>query len=79
MRILDDKTNKAINSVSIFLTEIEAKYLIGYLEQLVYEKRGDHSHLSSEDYKKEITICLYSLETLDKFHPRIQKLIMQDE
>ena len=79
MRILDDKSDRPINSVSIFLTETEAVYLIGYLEQVVYEKRGDHSHLSSEDYKKEITICLYSPEKIDHFHPRIQKLLSNDE
>ena len=79
MRILDDKADKSINSVSIFLTETEAIYLIGYLEQLVFEKRGDHSHLSSEDYQKEITICLYSPENVDNFHPRIKRLIAHDE
>jgi hypothetical protein len=79
MRILDDKSDKAINSVSIFLTEVEAVHLIGYLEQLVFEKKGDHSHLSSEDYKKEITICLYSPEKIENFNPRVQKLITLDE
>jgi len=61
------------------LTETEVLHLIGYLEQLVENKEHDHSHLMSEDYKKEITICMYDPKNVGTFNPRIQKLIREDE
>ena len=79
MRILDDKSDKKLNSVSLFLTKTEATHLIGYLAQLLSNKSLDHSHLMSEDYKKEVTVCLYDPENVDNFQERIQKLIHYDE
>ena len=79
MRILDDKSDKKLNSVSLFLTKNEAKHLIGYLEQLLENAKGDHSHLMSEDYQKEICICLYNPDNVENFNKRVQKLIFNDE
>jgi hypothetical protein len=79
MHILDDESDKKLNNISLFLTNNEALHLIGYLEQLLEGKSGDHSHLMSENYKKEITVCLYNSENTKNFHPRIQKLITNDE
>jgi hypothetical protein len=79
MRILNDKSDMKLNTVSLFLTKTETLHLIGYLEQLVDNKSSDHSHLMSEDFKKEITVCVYDPEHIENFHPRIQKLIKSDE
>jgi hypothetical protein len=79
MRILDDKSDKKLNTVSLFLIEDEALHLIGYLEQFVENKGSDHSHLISEDYQKEITLFVYDPENISDFHPRIQKLIRDVE
>lgn len=79
MHILDDKSDKKLNTVSLFLTRTEALHLIGYLEQLIDNTESDHSHLMSEDHKNEMTICLYGPSNMDRFSPRIQKLIRYDE
>jgi hypothetical protein len=79
MRILDNDADVKLDAISLFLTKTEALHLIGYLEQLVESTRHDHSHLMSEDYQKEITICLYDSENIKNFEPRIQKLIKIDE
>ena len=79
MRILDDDSNKKLDRISLFLTKNEALHLIGYLEQLIASKKSDHSHLMSEDYQKEVTLCLYEPTKVENFHPRIQKLILYDE
>lgn len=79
MRILNDRSDVKLNTVSLFLTEAEILHLIGYLEQLLENKGHDHSHLMSEDYSKEITICMYDPEKIEHFNPRIQKLIRNDE
>ena len=79
MRILDEKSDKKLDTVSIFLTEEEAVQLQGYLEQLIDKPKLQHAHLFSEDYKKEITVCIYDEKDLEGFHPRSIKLIEKDE
>lgn len=79
MRILDDMSNMKLDGVTILLTKNEASHLRDYLEQLIHEDDKDHSHLMSEDYQKEITICLYSPDKIKNFQPRIQKLILEDK
>ncbi len=77
MRILDDELDKKLDLVSIFLTEIEIRHLIGYLKQLL-DKKIDHAHLISEDYQKEITVCMYDGSGVKKFSARVEKLIRED-
>lgn len=77
MRILDEKSDQKLDNISLFLTRKEAQHLIGYLEQLL--EKGDHSHLMSEDYRKEIMVCIYDPEKLDMFDSRSKKLILEDK
>ena len=77
MRILDDGSDKKLNNISIFLTKEEAIQLRGYLNKLLDNPELQHSHLSSADYKKEITICLYD-EKLEGLNKRSIKLIEED-
>ncbi|MEL7432193.1 MAG: hypothetical protein AAGI90_06705 [Chlamydiota bacterium] len=79
MRILDEQSDKKLDTISIFLTEEEAVQLRGYLDQIIDNPKLQHAHLSSEDYKKEITICIYDKKDLEGFHPRSIKLIEKDE
>lgn len=53
--------------------------LRGYLNQLLDNPKLQHSHLSSDDYQKEITICLYDEKNLENFNPRSIKLIKEDK
>lgn len=68
-----------MDNVSLFLTKKEAIQLQGYLNQLLDNPKLQHAHLSSEDYQKEITVCLYDEKDLEGFHPRAIKLIEEDE
>jgi len=79
MRILDDESNKKVESVSILLTRKEAIQMNSYLDEVIANPELQHFHLSSEDYQKEITISIYDPEDLEKFHPRFKRLIIQDE
>lgn len=80
MRISDDVSDKKLDKVTIFLTEQEALQLESYLKQFLEKsKEGLHFHLSSEDYQKEITFCIYDPEHIEKLHLRAQKLIRDDE
>lgn len=81
MRISDDTSDEKLDRITIFLTEQEALRLESYLNQFLEKskEKGFHFHLSSEDYKKEITFCIYDPENIDKLHPRAQNLIRDDE
>lgn len=78
MRILDDKSDKKLDAISVFLTPEEAIQLRGYLNQLLSNPKLQHSHLSSSDYQKEITICLYDERDLEGFSQRAIRLIKDD-
>ncbi len=79
MRILDDEFDKKLDSVMLLLTRGEMRQLIGYAEQLLEDPNCDHVHLSDEDYKKEVTLCIYDPSTIQNFDARTQKLILKDE
>jgi hypothetical protein len=79
LRILDDESDKKLDSVSIFLTREEALQLRSYLNQLLSDPKLQHSHLSSIDYQKEITICLYDEKKMESFNQRSIKLIKEDK
>jgi hypothetical protein len=79
MRILDDKSDKKLDAVSIFLTKKEAIQLRGYLNQLLINPGLQHFHLPSSDFQKEITICLYTEDNLATLDERSKKLILNDE
>lgn len=79
MRILDNESDKKLDNVSMFLTKEEAVQLRGYLNQLLDNPALQHSHLSSADYQKEITICLYTEDNLSTFDERSKNLILNDE
>jgi hypothetical protein len=81
MRMLDEDNDKRLDNVLLVLTAAEARQLNSYLCQLIDAKSStcDHFHLSSEDYQKEITICLYSPDHINNFNHRIRKLIVHDE
>ena len=78
MRILDDKSDKKLDTVTLFLTQEEALQLRSDLDQLLAKPQLHHTHLSSENYQKEITVCVYDGEKLQGFHPRAIKLIKED-
>jgi hypothetical protein len=64
LRILDDESDRKLDNVSIFLTKEEAVQLRSYLIQLLDNPKLQQCHLSSTDYQKEITICLYDEKNL---------------
>lgn len=80
MRILDETTNKSVETLTLLLEKAEAIQLIGYLEQLIDIAPGTHHyHLNNDDYSKEITISLYDNSNLNCFSDRYKLLITKDE
>lgn len=79
MRILDEKRDKSVDRATILLTQSEAQELRDSLDLLLREGKGQHAHVPDEDFKKEITIAIYSPGDFDGFNPRFQKLIKDNE
>lgn len=80
MYIIDKESKKKVDDIVLILTKSEMKQLLGYARQLLETPPpSDHYHLSDEDYKKEITICLRELDGISKFDPEIEQLIQKDE
>jgi len=79
MRIFSDEDNKKLDEVSLFLTKDEARQLQGYIEEMLDNSENHHFHLSTDDFQKEITICLYDQSQLEGFNSRVRKLIIEDK
>jgi hypothetical protein len=81
MYIFDDRAEKKIDKTSLVLTEEELLQLESYLKFFLKKSKdnGLHFHLSSDDYQKEITVCIYNPENLNALHDRVQRLIRYDE
>jgi hypothetical protein len=52
------------------LTPAEAHELSGKLECIDHE-RGDHIHVSDENFEVEVTVSVYAPENLHWFSPRV--------
>ncbi len=76
MFIIDEESNKNLDNITLLLTIKELKQLQGYIDQLLeIPPKSDHYHLSTNDYQKEITICLYTPENTDQFNQLIKNII----
>ena len=78
MRILDVLTNKSSSNLILYLTESEARELSSSLNELIRNSSNNHSHISSDDYQKELSVCLYDPNKLNGFNERSKKLIIDD-
>ncbi len=80
MRILDLDTNKAIETVCLYLTASETKQMIGALEDILSQqnaKQMEHAHVNDEEYEREVTVAIYTDKNLHQFDDRSQKLIAE--
>ena len=77
MRIYDGKNKKTLKSILIMLTPVEINELVGALQSL--NMKNDHVHLDDEEYKREITVGLYTPQNTLNFSDEIIRLIQEDE
>jgi hypothetical protein len=55
----DEDEIRRLDKVTLFLTKSEALELQQDLHRLLENQKEHHAHVSSDDYKKEITVCIY--------------------
>lgn len=71
-----------MNNAIIYLTSEEAWEIKDALDGLLSSKQKlDHEHVPdrANDFKREITLCIYDEQDLEGFHPRAVKLIKEDK
>ena len=78
MRILDEDNDKALSRITLYLTKAEAVELRDSLNLLLENPHGRHEHVSSSDYRKELTACIYDSDGIEEFDARSQRLIRYD-
>ena len=78
MRILDQDADKSINQITLYLTVLEAQELRDSIDSLLQNETHHYEHISSDDYKKEITMTIYDRLQLDSFDERSKKIVLSD-
>ena len=81
MRILNLDNDTKVDQVILYLTKDNAEELRDSIGCLLNDPKNNHAHIYSEDYNKEITVCIYDLEELDEygFNKRSKKIILEDK
>jgi hypothetical protein len=83
MRILDERADRPLRLVTLYLTPTEARQLASDLEQLADEPvNWHHSHLEEiegDRVVRELTVAVYVDENLDQFDQRSRRLIETGE
>lgn len=78
--MLDEVSDRKLDRVTLYLTGAAAQELRDSLRSILANPRGNHAHVSSNDYQKERTVCIYDDATLDGhgFNERSKELIKED-
>lgn len=82
MRIYDPNSDKKIEKVTLYLTPDEAQEMRDSLELLINSgNKHHHEHIPDreDDFKREITVCIYKEDNISSFDERSKKLILEDE
>lgn len=82
MKIYDEDTDKKVNRVIFYLTPDEALELKDSIELIMNNnEKHHHEHLpdKEDNFKREITVCIYKKHDLSSFDERSKKLILNDE
>lgn len=82
MRIYDTDSDKKVNNIILYLTPDEAQEMKDSLELLINDgDKHQHEHIPDreDNFKREITVCIYREDNLSEFDERSKKLILHDE
>ena len=79
MRIFDNKGDRTIKSVSIFLSVEEAKELKDSLAILIKEPFKKHLHVNDDKFEHEITVSVNTDEVIESYSERFKKVIVEDK
>ena len=78
VRILDEDNDRSCGSLTLFLTKQEAFNLSAAVAALLDGPLDRHEHVDSDDFKKELTVCIYDASDLSGLNDRSRRLIEFD-
>ena len=78
MRILDEDTDRSITTIVLYLERSEAEELRDSLNLLLEDSSQRHEHVSSEDNRREVTVCIYDPDNLEGLNERSKTLIQSE-
>jgi hypothetical protein len=79
MHIHDVDNDTVTSNAVLYLKASEAQELVDDLKALLKKPQGNHAHINSDDYKKEITICIYDIDNLDDFDDVSREIILSEK
>ncbi|HEX2582687.1 MAG TPA: hypothetical protein VHL30_01055 [Chlamydiales bacterium] len=82
MRIYNEDTDRKVNKVILYLTPDEAQELKDSLDLILSNnEKHHHEHIPDreDDFKRQITVCVYKEDNLSSFDERSRRLILKDE
>ena len=77
MRIYDPKNKITFRKILIMLTPSEVQELMGTLKSL--NITNDHIHITDDQFKREITVGLYTSQNINNFSDEVIHLLQEDE
>jgi hypothetical protein len=66
VRFHNQDNDTKIDTIGLFLTLPEARQLRDDLKMLIEHPVGNHCHISSDEYHKEMTVSIYDEEHLNE-------------
>ena len=78
MKILDSEKKEKLKNIILYLTKEEAIELRDSIEELIESDSHQHTHIPSEDYKNEITVCIYNIKNLKGFDEDSKRIILDN-
>lgn len=75
MRIYDFDNDRTIDNVVLYLTPAEARELYNGLARVIETPRRVHVHISSNDYQRELTLCVYRKEDIETFDEKSRQIL----
>ena len=78
MRIYDDKNDRVLKSVTIYLTPNEGHQLADFTRDLYEHPEHHHAHVSSMDFSSEVTIAVYTRDNLEQFDAKSREMLRSE-
>ena len=75
MRIYEDESKRVLKRITIYLTPEEASDLAFSAKDLSEDPQKQHHHVTDNDYSAEITIAVYTPETMALFDDESKRII----
>ena len=75
MKIYDNKNDKVLSSITLYLSPNDAADLAWAADDLAKNPDNHHMHVTSEDGSVEITVAVHTEENFDQFDKRSKEII----